>query len=65
MHWHGFLERIFITYPLFKLKNEGLIRAMVKSHALLETFLLGEARCGHRWPTFVRILQHAKVDNHD
>lgn len=64
MEKRGVLEKIFSTYPSFKLKNEGLPKGKVQSDAMIETFLLGKGRYGLNTP-FDRSLQHLKVDLHD
>ncbi|MBU1348158.1 MAG: glycosyltransferase family 4 protein [Alphaproteobacteria bacterium] len=61
----GVLERIFTTYPMFKLRDEGLPAGRIQSDAVIGTFLLGKARFGLQYPPLDRPLQHLMVDVHD
>ncbi len=61
----GALERIFTTYPMFKLRDEALPPERIQSDPVLSTFLLGKARFGLQYPPLDRPLQHLMVDVHD
>ena len=58
---HGAFERIYSTYPRFKLRDEGLAQEKILTFSLLETFLRGKERFSLRWPWLDQRLEHAKV----
>lgn len=65
MERHGCLERIFTTYPRFKLQGERIDPRLIECDALLETFMLGKGRYGLYFPPLDTRLQSLKVYLHD
>jgi glycosyltransferase involved in cell wall biosynthesis len=59
------LERIFSTYPKFKLRDEGIQPHRLFTSAAIETLLRAKERLGIRLPALDAILEVAKVDQFD
>lgn len=57
----GMLERVFSTYPRFKLRDEGIAPDRLFTDPAIELLLRAKERAGLRWPAVDRRLEHAKV----
>lgn len=61
----GMLEQIFTTYPMWKLRNEGIPRSKIIDYSFLETLELGKNRFGFSWETLDWKIRLAKLHGYD
>jgi len=65
MEKRGWLERIYTTYPRFKLRDEKIPDAKIFTDPILETLMLAKGRYGLRHASLDWKLAHLKVALHD